>query len=108
MYLFSISELELRTLIAEVLQEQLKPLFDLQTAAKPLLDDEINFSIREAAIYLKCSTQTIHTKKRNGELPYYRTGRLVYFKKSEIDRVSQVCKPTRKVKELTKYSFSNN
>ena len=69
MIILQTSEAELRTLIAEVMQEQLQPLFTSHKIASPLPEQEANLSIREAATYLKCSVQTIHAKKRNGEIP---------------------------------------
>lgn len=47
--------------------------------------NDIKLSIPELAMYLKCSLPTIHKYKKDGVIPFYRLGRKVYFKKSEID-----------------------
>lgn len=73
----------------------------------PVSTDEI-FTIREVAAYLRCSVQTIHKKKREGALPYYRSGRIVYFKKSEIDKVAQVQRVVLKKRTNINNTFSYN
>jgi excisionase family DNA binding protein len=53
---------------------------------------EIQFDIAGLANYLNCSVQTIHNLKKSGEIPFYRLGRKVYFKKREIDEIARVAK----------------
>lgn len=40
---------------------------------------------RDAAEYIGCDVQTVYRKARAGELPCYRLGKLVRFKKMELD-----------------------
>jgi len=41
------------------------------------------FTIKELAVFLKCSKVSVHAYKKLG-LPYYRIGRTVIFKESEV------------------------
>ena len=40
---------------------------------------------RDAAAYLRCSVSTVRRLAHSGELPHYRLGRMVRFRRSEID-----------------------
>ncbi|HWY11699.1 MAG TPA: helix-turn-helix domain-containing protein [Bacteroidia bacterium] len=95
-----------------------KPLFTLSIGefialAKELINETINekelekkllgetadkkdehFNIKELADFLKCSKVTIHKYKKNG-LPFYRTGRKVLFKKTEVLNFMRVIKSKR-------------
>jgi len=42
-------------------------------------------SISDLAEYLKCSKVTIHAYKNRRVIPFYQTGKTVFFKKSEVD-----------------------
>ena len=46
-------------------------------------DKEEHFNIRQCAQFLGCTLVSIHNYKKRG-LPYYRIGRKVLFKKSEV------------------------
>lgn len=46
---------------------------------------EENLSITELAKYLKCSKVTIHKYKKRKLFPFYGTGKMTYFKRSEVD-----------------------
>ena len=46
--------------------------------------DEIYFSQRETAKFLRISLPTIIAWKKSGRLPYYQHGRKILFKKSEL------------------------
>lgn len=63
-------------------------------------EGEIQFDIVGLAKYLNCSPQTIHNLKKAGEIPFYRLGRTVYFKKCEIDDIARVSKIKKGVKRL--------
>jgi excisionase family DNA binding protein len=65
-------------------------------------ETEIEFDTTGVANYLKCSKQTIHNLKKEGVLPFYRLGRKVYFKKSEIDGVARVGNLVDKKKGVAK------
>jgi excisionase family DNA binding protein len=40
---------------------------------------------RDAATYLRCSVSTVRRLVHAGELPHYRLGKMVRFRRSEID-----------------------
>ena len=40
---------------------------------------------RDAATYLRCSVSTVRRLVHTGELPHYRLGKMVRFRRSEID-----------------------
>ena len=74
----------------------------------PISQDELLFNIKELSEYLRCSTQTIHNLKDQGYLPYYKLSRIIYFKKSEIDKVAQVkIRPSVKSKP-SEHTFYKN
>lgn len=52
-------------------------------ANKPEIQEKL--SITELAAYLKCSKVTIHNYKKSKKFPYYGTGKLTFFKRSEVD-----------------------
>lgn len=47
-------------------------------------------SVQEAAEYMRCSVANVHKKKNNGQIPYFQSGKKVFFKQSEIDKVMAV------------------
>lgn len=59
-------------------------------------DKDQNFTIPQLAEYLNCHIQTVMKQKREGLLPFYQTGRKIFFKKLEIDRLTSV--PTSRCK----------
>jgi excisionase family DNA binding protein len=68
-------ELTKNTMISALKEQEIKP------EIKP--DQEEHFTIRECAAFLHCSVVSIHNYKKQG-MPYYRIGRKVLFKKSEV------------------------
>jgi excisionase family DNA binding protein len=40
---------------------------------------------REVAAYLNCSTDTVRRLAAGGQLPHYRLGRMVRFRRAEVD-----------------------
>ena len=40
----------------------------------------------EVAAYLRCSSSTVRRMVRRGQIPHYRFGKLVRFRRSEIER----------------------
>ncbi len=44
------------------------------------------FNITSLSLYLNIKASTLYTKVQIGELPHYRIGRLIRFKKADIDR----------------------
>ncbi len=43
------------------------------------------FSILELSKYLGVNMSTVHRYKANGVIPFYKAGRTIFFKKSEVD-----------------------
>ena len=47
--------------------------------------DEMILNIKDAATYMNCSVSTIRNLVRKREIPYFRMGIKIYFKKSKLD-----------------------
>jgi excisionase family DNA binding protein len=60
------------------------------------VDQEERFTIAQLAEYLKCSKVTIHAYKNNGVFPFYKAGRTVFFKRSEVDEAMSSVQVTHK------------
>lgn len=43
-------------------------------------------TLKDLAIYLKCSTSTIRSLIRNKQIPHFRIGVKIYFRSSEIEK----------------------
>ncbi|MGZ3810916.1 MAG: helix-turn-helix domain-containing protein [Mucilaginibacter sp.] len=63
-------------------------------------EQETRLDIPGLANYLNCSLQTIHNLKKSGNIPFYRLGRKVYFKREEIDSIARVGKIKKGVGRL--------
>lgn len=88
---------ELKDFIREAIKEVLtEELLSLRPIEKKEREEEVVFTIAELAKYLKCSLPTIHAMKKEGLIPFYRLGRKVYFKKSEIDEAANTSIPKKK------------
>ena len=59
-------------------------------------DKDQNFTVKELAVYLNCHVQTVMKQKREGLLPFHQSGRKIFFKRSQIDRLTSV--PTSRCK----------
>jgi len=57
------------------------------------IDHTTYITIKEVAIYLNVKEKTLYALAASGDIPHYRIGRLIRFKKDEIDAWMQ----TRKV-----------
>jgi excisionase family DNA binding protein len=82
--LFTLSIGEFMELTKELVNTALKEkeqekIHGAETADKK----EEHFNIKELACFLKCSKVSIHKYKKMG-LPFYRIGRKVLFKKTEV------------------------
>ena len=64
--------------------------FPKEVVPIPAIKEDEEFTISEQALYLKCSAVTIHARKKAGQLPYYQIGRVVRFRRSEIDQAMSV------------------
>lgn len=69
------------------------------------VSEDARLTIPELASYLKCSLPTIHKYKKDGLIPFYRLGRKVYFKKSEIDASAVIT--TRSIESRIKKGMRN-
>lgn len=70
----------------EVLKEQ-----PTSTPATPTTPEpERLFGDKEAARYLGCSIMTVQSLRRNGNIPFYRTGRKIIYISNELDQALQV------------------
>src|ERR1041384_3938430 len=68
-----------KKLVDESISEKL--LQNLSGKNKP--EEDATFNIPELASFLRCSKVTIHEYKKKG-LPFYKIGRKILFKKSEV------------------------
>ncbi len=83
---------ELRDIFREELLKFFSEFDVNKNKAAEIEDVDQEFDIKGVAEYLKCSVMTIHNLKKDGAIPFYRLGRKVYFKKSEIDKSAKVKK----------------
>jgi len=76
----------------EMIMERLKAIETLlhelrvtnSVANKELSDIQI-MNIKQLAEYLKCSTSSIYKNTSTRQIPHFKRGKRVYFKKTEID-----------------------
>jgi len=78
--LYSLSIGEFIDLVKEILKETTPP---VKEPLPELQDKEEHFTYRQLMKFLDCSKVTLHNYKKKG-LPYYRIGRKLLFKKSEV------------------------
>ena len=79
--LYSLTVGEYVELTKKTMSSVLKERQEQEPEIKP--DQEEHFTIKECAAFLHCSVVSIHNYKKLG-MPYYRIGRKVLFKKSEV------------------------
>lgn len=78
-----------KPLYALTVGEFVKLMRDTATSILPLptaektFDQEEHFTIEQLKKFLNCSKVTLHNYKKRG-MPYYRIGRKLLFKKSEV------------------------
>src|ERR1700740_540911 len=68
-----------KNIVNEVLSEKEKDKEELENERSK----EEHFNIIELALFLKCSKVSVHQYKKRG-LPFYRIGRKILFKKTEV------------------------
>jgi hypothetical protein len=78
--LFTLSIQEFKTLLKEIMEEAFR-IMDKQAVSDKEQDDVCD--IAELCTFLHCSKPSIHNYKKIG-MPYYRVGRKLLFKKSEV------------------------
>jgi excisionase family DNA binding protein len=54
--------------------------------------ESLLFDIKQISQYLNIKEKTIYYKVESGEIPYYRIGGLIRFKKDEIDAWLEACR----------------
>lgn len=52
-------------------------------------EPDITMDVNEAAEYLRCTPDNVYKKVRSGVLPHHRSGKLIFFKKKEIDEATK-------------------
>ena len=76
---------ELRTIIGEVVQENLRAFANwIQTSRVDTNDSEKLLTLKEAAEMLKISPTTLYRLRKKGVIPVYGLENSIYFKKSDI------------------------
>jgi excisionase family DNA binding protein len=70
--------------------QSLKEIIISGTVISPIINPSLplqdqKFNIDELAAYLDTSRSTINRYKNNQAFPFYKVGRTVFFKKSEVD-----------------------
>ncbi|SFC07630.1 DNA binding domain-containing protein, excisionase family [Parapedobacter composti] len=53
-------------------------------------EPDTTMDVQEAAEYLRCTPDNVYKKVRSGSLPHYRNGKLILFKKKELDEAIKV------------------
>lgn len=75
---------ELKQILREVLQEELTHL-NLQTPSPNITNEGKDILTRKEAMQLlNCSHSTLYRYQRDGDVPYFKIGSKVLFKKSEL------------------------
>lgn len=80
----SFDPIELKT-IAEQVAESLKPILTAQ-GNKSKADDAAIFTPEELAEYMKVDLSWVYKQSQYGTLPYFKIGKYLRFKKSDIDK----------------------
>jgi excisionase family DNA binding protein len=71
----------------ELFIEKYLPNFSYQAPPPPPEENNL-LTVKQLAEYWQCHEQTIMQKKRKGELPFVQHGRKLFFRKSEIDKLT--------------------
>lgn len=70
--------------LKEVLKEIIEPLVEKHFKKLKPVDEKPFIQIEEAAALLNLARQTIYTMVSQGKIPFYKRGKRLYFKKSEL------------------------
>lgn len=83
---------ELPMQVALLRQEiaELRAIVEAKLIAPDGYEPEQTFTIPQLAEYLNKSVSAVRGYKRNGKIPYYQTGKAIYFKKSEVDTALKI------------------
>lgn len=66
------------------IEKMLSDLIEQTKASKPQKTEVELMTRKEVAKLLDCSLVSLHVRMREGAIPFYRSGRRVYFKRSEV------------------------
>ena len=88
-----LSTFEQRT--RQIIREELKEKFIENHTQATNPDNEKPIKIDQLAKELGVTRQTIHSKKRSGEIPFHRLGGRVYFFRSEVYKALKTKKKSR-------------
>jgi|GEM_PF-5596398 len=80
--LYALNVGDFKILMAEIMQANSNPLPEQPQQSEPVKED---YSISEIAKRLRVSEGTIHRYKNNKVLPFYKAGRTVFFKITEVE-----------------------
>ena len=78
-----------------------------------MLVDKQYFTIDQLSEYLSIKKSTLYSKVGSGEIPFYKIGRLIRFRKDDVDRwmdslKSEVLNPQKTAKRIIKKYNKNN
>ena len=59
--------------------------------------EKLLFDIEQISNYLSIKEKTIYSKVEKNEIPHYKIGRLIRFKKDEIDQWMESCRQAKKL-----------
>lgn len=77
------------SLLLQKIEQMEQAIRDLTSRSAPNNDDD-RLSADQAAEYLGCSKLTVMKAKKDGKLPYHQFNRILFFRKSELDRATLV------------------
>ncbi len=93
--LYSLTIGEFAALTRDLVKESLNEL--VQVNSKPnQTESEEHFDISGLAKFLRCSKVSIHAYKKRG-LPFYRIGRKILFKKTEVLKFMQSLRNRKRI-----------
>lgn len=52
-------------------------------------EPDITMDVNEAAEYLRCTPDNVYKKVRSGILSHHKSGKLIFFKKKELDEATK-------------------
>lgn len=70
--------------------EELKEIIEKKLQAPDGYEPDITMTAAEVAKYMGCTVDNVHKKRKSGHLPYHQTGKVVFFKKKDIDQATRV------------------
>lgn len=77
------------SLLLQKIEQMEQAIQDLTAKYVPNTDDD-RLNAEQAAAYLGCSKLTVMKAKKAGKLPYHQFDRILFFRKSELDRATLV------------------